>query len=265
MGLHYRYPKDHGRLDLINEHEHGLVAFSLLKLREKETYRGNSGPYEIAIVLLGGVADVTVEGGEFRNLGARTDVFSGRATAVYIPRETNFSVEAPKGEVEAALCQVKADRKYAPFVVTPEEVTVSHRGNSLCEREIHDIIGNNGRGRVDKIILGETFSLPGNWSSFPPHKHDRYTPPEENELVEVYHFRILPDEGFGVQITYTEDGHQEEAYVVRNGDTVLIPSGYHPVAAPPGVKLYYLWFLAGTYGREVLAATDPVFQKLCGI
>lgn len=263
MPLHYRCPEYRGRVDLIREKDHELMAFSLVKLTKGQTYEGYSGPYEIALVILKGAACVIVEGKKFEGL-ERTDVFSGRAAAVYIPRDTSFKLEAEKAYLEAALCQVKADQRHEPFIVRPEEVEVSQRGSDLCQREIHNIIVTNGQGRVDKIIVGEALTLPGNWSSFPPHKHDRYVPLTENELVEVYHFRFSPREAFGVQILYTEDGRREEAHVVRDGDTVLIPYGYHPIAVPPGVRLYHLWFLAGKHGREVMAQTDPIFQKLCG-
>jgi len=110
--------------------------------------------------------------------------------------------------------------------------------------------------------VGETYGVPGNWSSFPPHRHECHRPPQETELVEVYHFRVAPAERFGVQLLYTEDGEMSEAFIVRNGDTVEIPKGYHPVGAPPGVNLYYLWFLAGNHGRKMIPYDDPAFAGL---
>lgn len=265
MQVHYRCSEYHGRVDIIGGAEgQNLMAFSLLKLKAGEFYEGYSGAYEIAAVILSGVTDITVEGQEFRDLGRRANVFSGRATTVYIPRESSFRVVAPEGFLEIALCQVQAEKKYNPFVVRPEEVVVTQRGADLWKREIHDIIVDNGQGRVDKIIVGETFSVPGNWSSFPPHKHDRHAPPEESELIEIYHFRIEPVKRFGVQIIYTEDGSTDEAFVIRDRDTILISSGYHPVAAPPGVNVYYLWFLAGEHGRKMIPYDDPAFQELLG-
>jgi len=139
---------------------------------------------------------------------------------------------------------------------------VEHRGTGLWQREVHDLIAQNGEGRVDRIVVGETYGVPGNWSSFPPHRHECHRPPQETELVEVYHFRVAPAERFGVQLLYTEDGEMSEAFIVRNGDTVEIPKGYHPVGAPPGVNLYYLWFLAGNHGRKMIPYDDPAFAGL---
>ena len=102
-------------------------------------------------------------------------------------------------------------------------------------------------------MLGETINPPGNWSSYPPHKHDRHAPPEEVALEEVYYYRFKPDGGFGVQLIY--DDRDERALIVRDGDVVAIPSGYHPVVAAPGYTLYYLWVMAGE-GRQLAPFFD---------
>ncbi|PRR73587.1 5-deoxy-glucuronate isomerase [Neomoorella humiferrea] len=262
MQLYYPYEKHHGCQDIIKPAEKDIMAFSLLKLTNKTIYTSQSGDYEVAIVILGGIASVNIDGFQFNNLGQRADVFSGRATAVYIPRESSYEIHALSDNFEAALCQVRADKKYIPFVVRPEEVVVNHRGAHLWQREVHDIIVENGDGRVDRIVVGETYSASGNWSSFPSHKHDRHQPPEETELVEIYHYRIEPANLFGVQLLYTEDGKVNQAFMIRNGDTFKIPYGYHPVVAPPGVRLYYLWFLAGPHGRQMIPYDDPAFSDL---
>ena len=105
-----------------------------------------------------------------------------------------------------------------------------------------------------RLIVGETLSPPGNWSSYPPHKHDRQAAPEEVALEEVYFYRLQPAGGFAVQIVYGDD--RESARIVRDGDVVTIASGYHPVVAAPGYALYYLWVLAGE-GRELVPYLDP--------
>jgi 5-deoxy-glucuronate isomerase len=99
------------------------------------------------------------------------------------------------------------------------------------------------------LLVGETFNPPGNWSSYPPHKHDGRD--GEPRLEEVYHYRIDPPQGFGHQTLYTSDG-ESVTHVVRDGDAVLLPYGYHPVAAAPGYRLYYLWALAGAERRMAL-------------
>jgi len=99
-----------------------------------------------------------------------------------------------------------------------------------------------------RLMVGDTFNPPGHWSSFPPHKHDGRD--GEPALEEVYHFRLDPPEGFGIQRLY--DAGENALFSVEDGDCVLIPRGYHPVAAPPGYRLYYLWVLAGTERRLAL-------------
>ena len=260
--LYFKGQTFKGLRHVISSQDGGLMAFDLLKLSGGEEFEGVSGEYEIALVILGGKASVTVDGEVFSGLGERKDVFSGRATTVYIPRDSTYRVESGDDGVEAALCMVKAVRKYETFVVKPEEVVVHHRGGQIWKRDVYDIITDNGGGRVDRIVLGETYSEPGNWSSFPSHKHDRFVPGEETELAEIYHFRIQPEEAFAVQVIYTEDRKIDEAFLIRDQDSVNIPEGYHPVVAPPSVRVYYLWFLGGEKGRELRAYDDPSFKAL---
>lgn len=261
MQKFYRGEQYHGLKEIIPVADNSLVGFSLLKLNRGEEWSGDSGVCEVVLVILGGKADVEVADRVFADLGRRNNVFEGPATAVYVPRESGYKVRCAGEFVEIALCLVKAEKKYRPFVVRPEEVKMAHRGGSIWQRDVHDIIVENGEGRVDRIVVGETYNDPGNWSSFPPHKHDRVIPGVETALVEVYHYRIEPESAFGVQILYggADDG---EAHLIRSADTVYIPDGYHPVAAPPSVKIYYLWFLAGTCGRQLIPHDDPAFARL---
>ncbi|MGB9662620.1 MAG: 5-deoxy-glucuronate isomerase [Moorellaceae bacterium] len=262
MQLYYQSKAYQGIYDVIRAENGELMGFSLVKLARSELVTGETKGYEAVLVILSGQADVKVGDKEFAGLGLRADVFSGRATSVYIPRDSRYEVYALSHNFEAALCQVQAARKYSPFVVTPDEVVVHHRGTHLWQREVHDIIVENGEGRVDRIVVGETYSLPGHWSSFPSHKHDCHRPPKETELMEVYHYRVEPTNLFGVQLWYTEDGKADKALIVRDGDTFKIPYGYHPVVSPPGVRLYYLWFLGGNHGRQLIAYDDPAFDHL---
>jgi 5-deoxy-glucuronate isomerase len=104
------------------------------------------------------------------------------------------------------------------------------------------------------LIVGETINPPGNWSSSPPHKHDVDDLPMESKLEEVYFYKLKPQQGFGLQRIYSDDGDLDEAYVIRDGDTVAFPRGYHPVVAAPGYQLYYLWVLAGE--KRIMCPND---------
>jgi 5-deoxy-glucuronate isomerase len=125
-------------------------------------------------------------------------------------------------------------------------------GTGNWARTIRTILGPDDEAA--RLILGETLNPPGNWSSYPPHKHDRNAPPDEVALEEVYLYRFEPAAGFGVQLVY--DDTDERARIVRDGDVVAIPSGYHPVVAAPGYALYYLWVMAGE-GREMAPYLEP--------
>jgi 5-deoxy-glucuronate isomerase len=156
--------------------------------------------------------------------------------------------------LEAVLVSTPASGGGEPVLVTPEQVTPQARGRDLYTREVHNILVTDTHAQ--RLMVGETFNPPGHWSSFPPHKHDGRD--GEPVLEEVYHFRLDPAHGFGHQMLYTADG-ESVTHAVRDGDVVLLPYGYHPVSAPPGYRLYYLWAMAGAERRLALHE-DPAHK-----
>lgn len=239
------------------------VGLGILRLKARETYAGETKGEEAVLVIMSGKCDVKVNGISYPDLGGRKDVFSGKATAVYVPINSKFEViEAEGYDLEVAVCFAKADKAFEPFVVRPEEVKCNHRGILNYQRDVHDIVVDNCEGRVHRIVVGETYSYPGQWSSYPSHKHDTYNPPHETKMEEVYHFKVKPAEGFGIQVLYNDDLSLREAYMIKDGDTVFIPEGYHPVAAAPGFQVYYLWVMAGDYGRKLTPKDDPKISWL---
>jgi len=135
--------------------------------------------------------------------------------------------------------------------VSADQIRVQQRGRENYYREVHDVFVDDAS--VKRLLVGETFNPPGNWSSYPPHKHDGKD--GEPRLEEVYHYRVDPVQGFGHQSVYTADG-ESVTHLVKDGDAVLIPYGYHPVSAAPGYRLYYLWALAGEK-RALAVHEDP--------
>ena len=107
-----------------------------------------------------------------------------------------------------------------------------------------------------RLVVVEVFTPAGNWSSFPPHKHDVHNPPGEVDLEEIYYYRMDRPEGFAVQRVYTQDRRIDETITVRDGELVLVPEGYHPVAAAHGYNVYYLNALAGS-AHSLAASDDP--------
>ena len=180
----------------------------------------------------------------------RADVFTERASAVYLPPGVTLDISASE-PFEAVAFSTPAPAGGEPAFVGPDDVQVLARGRDNYSREVHNIFVDDPH--VGRLMVGETFNPPGNWSSFPPHKHDGRD--GEPCLEEVYYYRVDPPQGFGQQMLYTTDG-ECVTHSVRDGDTVLLPYGYHPVSSPPGYKLYYLWGMAGQQ-RKLALHEDP--------
>ena len=113
-----------------------------------------------------------------------------------------------------------------------------------------------GDEAADALLVCEVITPAGHWSSYPPHKHDVDDLPRESFLEETYYHRVNPAKGFGLQRVYTEDRTLDETLAAQDGDTVLVPRGYHTVSAPPGYALYYLNVMAGPT-REWAIRNDP--------
>jgi 5-deoxy-glucuronate isomerase len=218
---------------------------------------------EAALVLLEG--SVAFDGDPMK----RTSVFEQRASAVYLPPGSSVTIDA-SSEVELALAatlgyalaspagtsSAGTSTGDAPTVVHPEDVVVHQRGKPGWQRDVHDVIAHQVPAR--RLLVGETFNEPGQWSSFPPHKHDGGD--GEPALEEVYYYRFDRPDGFGFQGVYETDG-DARAVFLRHGSIVGIPRGYHPVCAAPGYRLYYLWVLAGEH-RQLAMHEDPAHRWL---
>jgi 5-deoxy-glucuronate isomerase len=181
---------------------------------------------------------------------SRHDVFDEPATALYLPPGIELTATAST-PAEAIIVTAPADARGEPVLVAPQQVNVQERGTGGYRREVHDLFVADGVAQ--RLLVGETFNPAGNWSSYPPHKHDGRD--GEPRLEEVYHYRVDPPQGFGLQALYTADG-EAITHMVRDGDAVFIPYGYHPICAPPGYRLYYLWALAGEQ-RALAVHDDP--------
>ena len=184
---------------------------------------------------------------------SRTSVFAERATALCLPPGVPLTITAD-ADLEAILVSAPSQERGTVAVVGPDDVTINTRGRGNYTREVHDLFVRDPYAK--RLMVGETFNPPGHWSSFPPHKHDGRN--GEPLLEEVYHFRVSPAHGFGHQMLYTEDG-EAVTHQVRDGDAVLLPYGYHPVSAPPGYTLYYLWAMAGDQ-RQLALYEDPAHR-----
>jgi len=203
---------------------------------------------EAAIVLLQGSLAAEVDGRRFE-LGPRAGIFRELPWTLYVPRDTEYRIE---GTAELAFASCPAERKLEPVLQRPDEVAVEIRGAGNATRQINNMI--QPGFPAERILVVEVLTPSGNWSSYPPHKHDEDRPPGEVALEEIYYYRSTAPEAFGVQRLYSPPRELDETWVVRDGDLVLVPYGYHSFAAAPGYDFYYLNALAGD--RHSMAASD---------
>ena len=207
-----------------------FLRFGLVQLESGTAHSGIADGVETLAVILTGTVSISVGDQTWDDLGGRTSVFDGSPTSVYIPLGAEYTFIA-SSNAEIALCSSVTDETFEAYVITPDEVQVSNRGDRNWKRTIRDIVTTSGDGRVSRLVAGETINAPGDWSSYPPHKHDGEFAPEEPNFEEVYHYRVDPAEGYGVQLHYTSDKSIDDAYTVYNGDTFVIEQGYHPMVA----------------------------------
>lgn len=229
----------------------GYLSFSLISLPRGESYESKLEEREAVFVILKGKCNFQLSSTSYPEIGGRSNVFDERGYSVYAPTGALYRIEALT-DLEVAVCMSKANAEKTPRVITPDQVKERVVGKGNWQRSVFDIVDNS----VDacRLLVGETINPPGNWSSAPPHRHEVDNLPEESNLEEAYFFRLDPPQGFGVMRIYTEDRRIDETYSVENNDLVLIPEGYHPVAALAGYRLYYLWMLAGE--KRVLKPRD---------
>ena len=227
------------------------IELDILTLEKPGKFPIDTGDQEWVGIIFGGRCSIESREFEWPNIGERVDVFSGRATGFYLPCRTK-AVLTTKGDFSLGIARSASKKEAKPVLVRPNEVRVRVFGAYNWRREVHEVIGLGVE--AERLVVGETFNPPGKWSSWPPHRHEKDDPPYEAEMEEVYHFKIHPPQGFGFQRVYTDDRSLDEAYVLEDGDTVVIPRGYHPIAATPGYQLYYLWVLAGK--KRILKPKD---------
>jgi 5-deoxy-glucuronate isomerase len=229
------------------------LTFRIHHLAREQKFTGDTAANELCLVLLGGRCSVESSIGSWHDIGERANVFGGLPTALYLPIETRFSVLA-ETDCQIALCYSRAEIHFPAHLITSDEVEVEIRGGGNATRQINHIL--KPEFRAQRLMVVEVFTPSGNWSSYPPHKHDVHDPPAEVDLEEVYYYKIDRPEGYAIQRIYTADRKLDAKLIVRDGELVLVPEGYHPVVAAHGYTVYYLNALAGS-ARSMAASDDP--------
>ena len=238
------------------------ISLRVIRLEKQQKQIVSQPAEELALVMLGGQATVRAGGERWESVGARANVFAGMPHALYLPLGTEqVEIEALTNACEIAVCGARATRKFPAALIQPSSVEVEIRGGGNATRQINHILKPDFP--ADRLLVVEVYTPSGNWSSYPPHKHDVHNPPGEVDLDEIYFYKISQPEGFAIQRVYTRDGQRNETLTVRDNELVLIPDGYHPVVAAHGYDCYYLNVLAGS-ARSMAASDDPDYAWVRG-
>ncbi|TQK44682.1 5-deoxyglucuronate isomerase [Streptomyces sp. SLBN-118] len=234
----------------------GYSSLRVLELKPGGSHSLVAGDSEWIVLPLTGGCTVRTQG-EIFELQGRESVFGGVTDFAYVPRDAHAQIASGAGgrfALAGAKCERRLPARYGPA----PEVPVELRGAGNCSRQVNNFAAADTFD-CDRLIAVEVLTPGGNWSSYPPHKHDEHRPGAESELEEIYYFEI--DRG-GVgyhRVSPSRPGGTDVLAEVRTGDAVLIPDGWHgPSIAPPARDMYYLNVMAGPGAtREWLICDHP--------
>ena len=233
----------------------GYVGFGLYRLGVDETAAEATGGREAILVVVEGRVQVSAGGRDFGAMGSRMDLFDRSPPAcLYVPPGSHWEAVALT-DCTLAVCTAPSPGGRPAARLGPDGITLQVRGQGTNTRWINNI-AMESQDVADSLLVTEVFTPAGNWSSYPPHRHDEDDFPRMTYLEETYYHRLNPAQGFGIQRVYTEDGSLDETLAVQNHDVVLVPRGHHPCGAPYGYELYYLNVMAGPR-RNWRFANDP--------
>jgi 5-deoxy-glucuronate isomerase len=234
------------------------ASMDLARLADGERVDLGDPARELGIVLLSGNAVVTADGKTPVRLQSRQEPLADWPHAVYVPAGKRVTLQAD-GRLEAAVFGAPAEPGDDVCMIYPHDLKILTIGETNWRLQGTFIIYDNVPSK--RLIVGETHIPAGNWCSSPPHSHDKDEPGVQTRLEEIYYFRFRPAQGFGFQGLYTLDGQLDEAYIIRDGDVVLVPRGMHPNVAGPGYEMYMLWGMAGP-SKEWIPFEDPAHRWL---
>jgi 5-deoxy-glucuronate isomerase len=235
------------------------LSFRALALRAGEEVRLDRPEQEAVVVTIRGGGFSAHVGSETYRLPGRPSVFEGMPWAIYLPPGSDptlvgMPIDGHSTSViaygQAPIASGTASR--TPIVVGPDAVEIEVRGAGHATRQVNNIVMPDFP--AERLLVCEVYTPGGNWSGWPPHRHDVDDMPHEAVLEETYYYQIKQPEGWGVARLYFHDGRPDGCWAVRSGDLLEIVEGYHPYSAPPDYDGYYLNFLAGD--RRTMAASD---------
>ncbi|MBX5450845.1 5-deoxy-glucuronate isomerase [Thermogemmatispora sp.] len=236
------------------------VSFMVYHLRAGQRLSGAAQGQETLVMILAGIGEARLNGQMLGEVGERLSVFEDRAPyALYLSVDGHYELVCRSERMEVAIAAAPPTEQQVPArLIGPADISLEIRGSGQTERRIRHILDTDQE--AERLIAVEVITPGGNWSSFPPHKHDTENPPHESYLEETYYHHIQPADGFAIQRVYSYDG-LDETLTVHDGELVLVPRGYHTVAAVPGCDLYYLNVMAGPR-RAWQYQVDAAFRRL---
>ncbi len=249
----------HGKVHEISPQTAGwrYVGFSLYRLRAGEQVAETTGDNEVILVMVEGKAAFDGGGQHWGVLGERSSVFERTAPhCLYLPNDSQWSAVA-ETDCIIAVCSAPGLGGHQARRIGPDGITLTQRGTGTNTRFINNIAMEN-EDYCDSLLVTEVFTPAGHWSSYPSHRHDEDDYPRITYLEETYYHRLNPDNGFGIQRVYTDNGDLNETMAIADGDVVLVPRGHHPCGAPYGFEMYYLNVMAGPLRKWRFVAAPEV-------
>lgn len=221
-------------------HKEMLLDFGILKMGKGDEYRSEAGS-ERAFLLIEGICTFIWDGLSVQ--AERKSCFDESPTALHVSKDAEVTIKAD-GECEICIEGVENEKSFESKLYTPSDVRTDIFGaGTLGEASMRSVrtVFDGEISPLSNMVLGEVINHPGKWSSYPPHHHPQ---------PEIYHYRFLPEQGFGISVL------DDEAYVVKHGDTTLIPPGKtHSQGAAPGYAMYYIWMIPHLPGERWVPST----------
>jgi len=245
------------------------LNFRARRLAMGQSWKHDTGGDELCVVLLGRRFTIASKWGEWTTVGSRANVFGGFPHAAYLPPHTEFVLTAGSAMVDIAYGYTAGDPRRTGFFITPDDVHrygIELRGGDNASRQINSILPPGAA--CHRLVCVEVYTPSGNWSSFPAHKHDQRLVDEKGMLIEarleeIYFYKFDKPQGFAIQKIYSSDRTLNEIAEPHADDVVMVPRGYHPVAAGHGYNTYYLNFLAGS-DQSLKGTDDPDHKWIYG-
>jgi 5-deoxy-glucuronate isomerase len=230
------------------------TTFHVYRLAPGASVARAADEMERLVLLLEGHARVVAGDHDFGVVGSRDSVFDGPPCPVVLVEPGLALAVAAETPALVAIASAPGGQVRRTALIAPADILVETRGEGPTTRRIHHLLP--PAAEAGRLIAFEAYTPGGNWSSYPPHKHDTENPPVEARLEELYYYRFAKPQGFAFARVYTPDRSLDEVMAPMDGDLVLVPRGYHPVGVPAGYDCWYLNIMAGPH-RAWHFTVDP--------